>query len=85
MNKYQKRESRIVREMMDRCYMFKIPPNGYKIMRRNLRKSARMLEKRNNAAHKEAIWPKGSDESAYIRHDLFRTICIARPIEVRNE
>ena len=89
MNKYQKRESRIVRKAMNRCYMFQIPSNGYKIVRRNLRKTARILEKRNNSAHKEAIhginWANGSDQSAYIRRDLFKTICYARPIEVKNE
>ena len=89
MNKYQKRESRVVRETINRCYMFEIPPNGYKIMRRNLRKAARILSKRNNIAHKEAIigtdLANGSDQTAYIRRDLFNTICYARPIEVKNE
>lgn len=89
MNKYQKRESRIVRQTMDRCYMFEIPPNGYKIMRRNLRKAARILQNRNNQAHKEAVkgvdLGNGRDQTAYIRRDLFNTICYARPIEVKNE
>ena len=82
MNKYQKRESRIVREVMNRCYMFQIPQNGYKIVRRNLRKTARILEKRNNIAHKETLT---ANETAYIRRDLFNTICYARPIEVKDE
>ena len=82
MNKYQKRESRIVREVMNRCYMFQIPQNGYKIVRRNLRKTARILEKRNNIAHKETLT---ANETAYIRRDLFTTICYARPIEVKDE
>lgn len=89
MNKFQRRESRIVRQKMNRCYMFEIPKNGYKIMRRNLRKTARILEKRNNQAHKEAIirmdLANGSDVTVYYRHDLFDTICYARPIEVKNE
>ena len=89
MNKYQKKEARIVRESMNRCYMFEIPHNGYKIMRRNLRKAARILEKRNKQAHKEAIrgvdLANGSDQTAYIRQDLFNTIYIAKPIEVKNE
>ena len=89
MNKFQRKEARIVRQKMNRCYMFEIPPNGYKIMRRNLRKAIRILEKRNNQAHKEALkcvdWANGSDQSAYIRRDLFNTICYARPIEVKNE
>ena len=89
MNKFQKREARIVRESMNRCYMFEIPHNGYKIMRRNLRKAARILEKRNKQAHKDAIigmdLANGRDQTAYIRQDLFNTIYIARPIEVKNE
>ena len=89
MNKFQKRESRIVRESMNRCYMFEIPHNGYKIMRRNLRKAARILEKQNKQAHKDAIrgidLANGRDQTAYIRRDLFNAICIAEPIEVKNE
>lgn len=89
MNKFQKREARIVRESMNRCYMFEIPHNGYKIMRRNLRKAARILEKRNKQAHKEAIrgidLANGPDKTVYIRRDLYNTICYARPIEVKNE
>ena len=89
MNKFQRKESKLVRETTNRCYMFEIPHNGYKIMRRNLRKAARILEKRNNQAHKEAIrgmdWANGRDQTAYIRRDLFNTVCYARPIEVKNE
>lgn len=89
MNKYQRKEARIVRKSMNRCYMFEIPHNGYKIMRRNLRKAARILEKRNKQAHKKAIrgmdLANGCDQTAYIRRDLFNTIYIARPIEVKNE
>lgn len=89
MNKYQRKEARIVRKTMNRCYMFEIPHNGYKIMRRNFRKAARILEKRNNQAHKKAIrgmdLANRRDQTAYIRRDLFNTICYARPIEVKNE
>ena len=89
MNKYQKKEARIVRKSTNRCYMFEIPHNGYKIMRRNLRKAARILEKRNKQAHKEAIrgmdLANGRDQTAYIRRDLFNTVCVAKPIEVKNE
>lgn len=89
MNKFQKREARIVRESMNRCYLFQIPHNGYKIMRRNLRKAARILSKQNKQAHKEAICgidlANGRDQTVYIRRDLFNTICYARPIEVKNE
>lgn len=89
MNKYQKKEARIVRESMNRCYMFEIPHNDYKIMRRNLRKATRILSKRNKQAHKKAIrgidLANGPDKTVYIRRDLFNTIYIARPIEVKNE
>jgi hypothetical protein len=61
----------------------------YKIVRRNLRKMARILSKRNKQAHKEAIrgidLANGRDITAYIRQDLFNTIYIAKPIEVKNE
>lgn len=89
MNKFQRKEARIVRQKMNRCYMFEIPPNGYKIMRRNLRKAIRILEKRNNQAHKEMFrgmdLANGRDQTAYIRQDLFNTIFVAKPIEVKNE
>lgn len=61
----------------------------YKAFRRGIRKTARMLIKANNEAHKDAI--KGidlanrRDLTAYIRQDLFNTICVAKPIEVKNE
>ena len=61
----------------------------YKIVRRNFRKMARILSKRNKQAHKDAIMgmdlANGSDVSAYISHDLFNTIYIAKQIEVKNE
>ena len=61
----------------------------YKIVRRNFRKMARILSKQNKQAHKEAMrsmdLANGSDVNAYIRHDLFNTICVAQPIEVKNE
>jgi hypothetical protein len=50
---------------------------------------ARILSKRNKQAHKEAIrgmdLANGSDVTAYIFQDLFNTIYIAKPIEVKNE
>lgn len=61
----------------------------YKVVRRNFRKMARILSKRNNQAHKDAIkgmdLANGRDQTAYIRRDLFNTIYVARAIEVKNE
>jgi hypothetical protein len=54
----------------------------YKIVRRKMRKTARLLTKTNQQAHKEALSKAVND---YIRHDLFNTICIAQSIEVKNE
>jgi hypothetical protein len=61
----------------------------YKIVRRNFRKMVRILSKRNEQAHKEMFrgmdLANGHDQTAYIRQDLFNTICITQPIEVKNE
>ena len=61
----------------------------YKVVRRNFRKMARILSKRNKQAHKEAIMgidlANGRDQTAYIRQGLFNTVCVAQPIEVKNE
>ena len=89
MNKFQRRESKAVRKMMAYYRIqFKLDAN-YKSMRRNMRKTLRFLTKANRKAHKDAIkgmdLANGSDVNAYIRHDLFNTICIAQPIEVKNE
>ena len=89
MNKFQRRESRDIHRMITYYRIqFKLDAD-YKSMRRNMRKIARTLSKQNNRAHKEAIrsmdWENGSDVNAYIRHDLFNTICIAQSIEVKNE
>ena len=89
MNKYQRKEARDIHRMIT-YYPIRYQMDAkYKIVRRNFRKAARILEKRNNQAHKEALkgvdWANGSDQSAYIRRDLFNTICYARPIEVKNE
>lgn len=50
---------------------------------------ARILSKRNKQAHKDAIMgidlANGRDQTAYLRQDLFDTIYIAKPIEVKNE
>jgi hypothetical protein len=49
----------------------------------------RILSKRNEQAHKEMFrgmdLANGRDQTAYIRQDLFNTICVAKPIEVKNE
>lgn len=89
MNKYQRRESKAVRKMMAYYRIqFKLDAD-YKSMRRNMRKTLRFLTKANRKAHKEAIigmdLTNGHDQTAYIRHDLFNTICVAQPIEVKNE
>lgn len=89
MNKYQRKEARDIHRMIA-YYPIRYQMGAkYKIVRRNFRKIARILEKRNKQAHKEAIrgmdLANGSDVTAYIRHDLFNTICIAEPIEVKNE
>ena len=61
----------------------------YKIVRRNMRKMARILSKRNKQAHKDAIkgvdLVNGRDQTAYLRQDLFDTVFVAKPIEVKNE
>jgi hypothetical protein len=54
----------------------------YKAFRRGIRKTARMLIKANNEAHKKALSKAVND---YARQDLFDTIYIAKPIEVKNE
>ena len=89
MNKYQRREAREVRKMIA-SYPIRYQMDAkYKIVRRNFRKMARILSKRNKQAHKDAIMgmdlANGSDVTAYIRHDLFNTICVAQAIEVKNE
>ena len=89
MNKYQRREAREVRKMIA-SYPIRYQMDAkYKIVRRNFRKMARILSKRNKQAHKDAIrgmdLANGSDVTAYISHDLFHTICVARAIEVKNE
>ena len=89
MNKFQRKEARDIHRMIAYYRIqFKLDAD-YKSMRRNMRKMARILSKQNNRAHKEAIrgmdWENGSDVNAYIRHDLFNTICVAKAIEVKNE
>ena len=81
MNKYQRKEARDIHRMIA-YYPIRYQMDAkYKIVRRNFRKMARILSKRNKQAHKDAI--KGM--TTYIRQDLFDTIYIAKPIEVKNE
>ena len=89
MNKFQRKEARDIHRMIA-YYPIRYQMDAkYKVVRRNFRKMARILSKRNKQAHKEAIrgmdLANGSDVNAYIRHDLFNTICVAQPIEVKNE
>lgn len=82
MNKYQRKEAREVRKMIA-YYPIRYQMDAkYKIVRRNFRKMARILSKRNKQAHKETLSKAVND---YARHDLFNTICVAKAIEVKNE
>ena len=89
MNKFQRKEARDIHRMIA-YYPIRYQMDAkYKVVRRNFRKMARILSKRNKQAHKEAILgmdlANGHDQTAYISHDLFNTICVAQPIEVKNE
>ena len=54
-----------------------------------MRKTLRFLTKANRKAHKDAIMgidlANGRDQTAYLRQDLFNTVFVAQPIEVKNE
>lgn len=89
MNKYQRKEARDIHRMIA-YYPIRYQMSAkYKIVRRNFRKMARILSKRNKQAHKEAMrgmyLANGSDVTNYVRQDLFNTICVTQPIEVKNE
>jgi hypothetical protein len=82
MNKFQKKEARDIHRMIA-YYPIRYQMDAkYKIVRRNFRKMARLLTKRNQKAHKEALSKAIND---YVRQDLFNTIYITKPIEVKNE
>ena len=89
MNKFQRKEARDIHRMITYYPIRYQMDANYKSVRRNFRKMARILSKRNKQAHKEAIrgmdLANGSDVNAYIRQDLFNTICVAKAIEVKNE
>ena len=82
MNKFQRKEARDIHRMIAYYPIRYQMDVKYKIVRRNFRKMARILEKRNKQAHKEVLTANGT---AYIRQDLFNTVCIAQPIEVKYE
>lgn len=84
MNKFQRRESRMIKRMHNDIDLIGIPFDfdHYKAFRRGIRKTARMLIKANNEAHKKALSKAVND---YARQDLFDTIYFAKPIEVKNE
>ena len=82
MNKFQRKEARDIHRMIA-YYPIRYQMDAkYKIVRRNFRKMARLLTKTNQKAHKEALSKAVND---YARQDLFDTIYIAKPIEVKNE
>lgn len=89
MNKFQRKEAREIHRMLTYSPIPYHKDPKYKIVRRNFRKMARILSKRNKQAHKEAIrgmdLANGRDQTGYIRQDLFNTVCVARAIEVKNE
>lgn len=82
MNKYQRKEARDIHRMITYYPIQYHKDPKYKIVRRNFRKMARLLTKSNRKAHKEALSKAVND---YSRQDLFDTIYIAKPIEVKNE
>lgn len=89
MNKYQRKEARDIHRMITYYPIRYHKDAKYKVVRRNFRKMARILSKRNKQAHKDAMkgmdLANGRDLTAYIRQDLFNTIYITKPIEVKNE
>ena len=82
MNKFQRKEARDIHRMITYYPIQYHKDAKYKIVRRNFRKMARLLTKRNQKAHKEALSKAVND---YTRQDLFNTVCVAQSIEVKNE
>ena len=84
MNKFQRRESRMIKRMHNDVDLIGMPFNfdHYKAFRRGIRKTTRMLLKANKEAHKKALSKAVND---YVRQDLSNAICITKPIEVKNE
>ena len=82
MNKFQRKEARDIHRMITYYPIQYHKDAKYKIVRRNFRKMARLLTKRNQKAHKETLSKVVND---YVRQDLFNTVCVAQSIEVKNE
>ena len=82
MNKFQRKEAQDIHRMIAHYPIRYQMDAKYKIVRRNFRKTARMLIKANKEAHKKALSKAVND---YIRQDLFNTIYVAEAIEVKNE
>lgn len=82
MNKFQRKEARDIHRMIAHYPIRYQMDAKYKVVRRNFRKTARLLTKTNKKAHKEALSKAVND---YIHQDLFNTICVANAIEVKNE
>ena len=82
MNKFQRKEARDIHRMITHYPIRYQMDAKYKVVRRNFRKTARLLTKTNQKAHKEALSKAVND---YARQDLFHTICVAQAIEVKNE
>ncbi len=57
MNKYQRRESRMIKRMQNDVDLIGMPFgfDHYKAFRRGIRKTSRMLIKANNEAYKKAL------------------------------
>lgn len=57
MNKYQRREARMIKRMLNDSDLIGMPFNfdHYKAFRRGIRKTAQMFIKKNNEAHKKAL------------------------------
>ena len=67
MNKFQRKEAREVRRTITYYPIRYHKDAKYKIVRRKFRKMARILEKRNKQAHKEA---SNTTETSYIRGEI---------------
>lgn len=79
MNKFQRKESRMIKRMHNDIDLIGIPFDfdHYKAFRRGIRKTARMLIKANNEAHKKALSKAVND---YTRQNLFYTVCVAQAV-----
>lgn len=92
MNKFQRRESRIIHQQIKRAGFreFVIIPasivrENYKRVRRDYRKLCRQLSDVNKFAHKSIIsmdLANEPDTVGYYRQDLFNGICVAEPVNM---